>query len=116
MPGQKGEFMFDQNKLKESIVCLVLAFLFCAPAFAQQQADRQRKTSEQGRNDYGGEKTPRLAHEKPDRGSASAGQNGSGFGREEGARGGFERWGGEEARDRGQGVDDSYLTGPTQLP
>src|SRR5258706_14082799 len=79
MPGQKGEFMFDQNKLKESVVCLALAFLFCAPAFAQQRADRQRKTSEQGRNDYGGEQNSRLTQEKQGRGAASGGEIGRVF-------------------------------------
>src|SRR5437773_9439389 len=49
VPSQKGELMFDQNKLKRSIFCLALTFLFCASAFAQQQGDRQHKTSEQDR-------------------------------------------------------------------
>src|SRR5438309_7738266 len=110
MPGQKGEFMFDQNKLKETICCLALAFLFCAPAFAQQQADRQRKTSEQGRNDYGGEQSSGLTQENLDRVAASAGQIGSVLVRDEGLMVELKRWVAKEASDSGQVVDDSNLT------
>src|SRR5467141_5275849 len=110
MPGQKGEFMFDQNKLKESIVCLALAFLFCAPAFTQQRADRQRKTSEQGRNDYGGEQSSGLTQENLDRVAASAGQIGSVLVKDEGLMVELKRWVAKEATDSGRIVEDSNLT------
>ena len=110
MPGPKGEIMFDQNKMKETICCLALAFLFCAPAFAQQQADRQRKTSEQGRNDYGGEQSSGLTQENLDRVAASADQIGSVLVRDEGLIVELKRWVAKEASDSGQVVDDSNLT------
>jgi hypothetical protein len=55
--------MVGYIQVKECISCLALALLFCAPAHAQQQVDKQRRTSEQGRNEYGVERAPDLAQE-----------------------------------------------------
>jgi polysaccharide export outer membrane protein len=41
-----GEFMREHKKLRETIASAVVAFLLCAPAFAQQQAIPQRSGSE----------------------------------------------------------------------
>src|SRR5216683_455740 len=64
--------MPNQNKMKKSIGCLTLAFFFCPSAFAQQQTDRPRRTSEQGRNEYGVEQAPDLTQENLGRVEASA--------------------------------------------
>src|SRR2546427_3331663 len=102
--------MFDQNKLKQSIFCLALTFLFCASAFAQQQGDRQRKTSEPGRNEYGDEQSSGLTQENLGRVAASAGQIGSVLVRDEGLMVELKRWVAKEASDSGQVVEDSNLT------
>src|SRR2546426_216452 len=110
MPGPWGEFMFDQNKLKECICCLVLTFLFCALAFAQQQGDRQRKTSGQGRNEYGVEQSPDLTQENLGRVAASAIQIRAVLVKDEGLMVELKRWVAKEATDSGQIVEDSNLT------
>src|SRR5438045_5586963 len=102
--------MFDQNKLKESISCLALTFLFCASGFAQQQGDSQRKTSEQSRNEYGDEQSSGLTQENLGRVAASAGQIGSVLVRDEGLMVELKRWVAKEASDSGQVVEDSNLT------
>src|SRR5437762_7012435 len=101
--------MFDQNKLKRSIFCLALTFLFCASGFAQQQGDRQRKSSEQGRNEYGDEQSSGLTQENLGRVAASAGQIGSVLVRDEGLMVELKRWVAKEASDSGQVVEDSNL-------
>src|SRR5207249_8336738 len=109
MPAKKGETMFDQNKLKRSIFCLALTFVFCASALAQQQGDRQRKTSEQGRNEYSDEQSSGLTQENLGRVAAS-GQIGSVLVRDEGLMVELKRWVAKEATDNGQVVEDSNLT------
>jgi len=102
--------MLDQNKLKESICCLALTFWFCAPAFAQQQSDRQRRTSEQARNEYGVEQSPDLTQENLGRVAASAIQIRSVLVKDEGLMVELKRWVAKEATDSGQVVEDSNLT------
>src|SRR5258707_1701119 len=101
--------MFDQNKLKESICCLALTLLFCGSAFAQQP-DRQRKTSEQVRNEYGVEQPPDLTQENLGRVAASAIQIRSVLIKDEGLMVELKRWVAKEATDSGQVVEDSNLT------
>src|SRR5260370_34976991 len=67
-----GEIMVDHNKLKESIQCLALTLLVCGSALAQQPTDRKRRTSEQGRNEYGVEQVPDLTQENLGRVAAPA--------------------------------------------
>ncbi len=38
MPGPRMKLMFNQNRMKKCICGVTLTFLFCAPAFAQQQS------------------------------------------------------------------------------
>jgi len=102
--------MFDQNKLKKSIFCLALIFLVCVPAFSQQLSDRQRKTSEQGRNEYGVEQAPDLTQENLRRVAASATQIRSVLVKDEGLMVELKRWVAKEATDSGQIVEDSNLT------
>ncbi len=102
--------MFDQNKLKKSICCVVLTFLFCAPALAQQQSDRRQRTSEQGRNEYGVEQSPDLTQENLGRVAASAIQIRSVLVKDEGLMVELKRWVAKEATDNGQVVEDSNLT------
>src|SRR5712691_392853 len=101
--------MFDQNKLKESICCLALTLLFCGSAFAQQP-DRQRKTSEQVRNEYGVQQPPDLTQENLGRVAASAIQIRSVLIKDEGLMVELKRWVAKEATDSGQVVEDSNLT------
>src|SRR5437667_3749910 len=101
--------MFDQNKLKKSIFCLALIFLVCVPAFSQQLSDRQRKTSEQGRNEYGVEQAPDLTQENLRRVAASATQIRSVLVKDEGLMVELKRWVAKEATDNGQVVEDSNL-------
>src|SRR5260370_10727286 len=102
--------MADHNKLKESIHCLALTLLFCGSAFAQQQTDRQRRTSEQGRNEYGVEQPPDLTQENLGRVAASAIQIRSVLIKDEGMLVELKRWVAKDATDSGQVVEDSSLT------
>jgi protein involved in polysaccharide export with SLBB domain len=102
--------MYDQNKLKVSICWLALTFLFCAPAVAQQQSDRQRRTSEQGRNEYGVEQAPDLTQENLGRVAASSIQIRAVLVKDEGLMVELKRWVAKEATDSGQVVEDSNLT------
>src|SRR6266700_1560959 len=102
--------MFDKNKVKKNISCLALSLLFCGSAFAQQQTDRQRKTSEQGRNEYGVEQCPDLTQENLGRVAASAIQIRSVLIKDEGLMVELKRWVAKEATDSGQVVEDSNLT------
>src|SRR6266850_1491272 len=102
--------MFDQNKLKKSIFCLALIFLFCMPAFSQQPSERQRKTSEQARNEYGVEQAPDLTQENLRRVAASAIQIRSVLVKDEGLMVELKRWVAKVATDSGQIVEDSNLT------
>src|SRR5258708_11346153 len=102
--------MPNQNKIKKSIGCLTLAFFFCPSAFAQQQSDRPRRTSEQGRNEYGVEQAPDLTQENLGRVAASAIQIRSVLLKDEGLLVELKRWVAKEATDSGQVVEDSSLT------
>src|SRR6266513_1385489 len=102
--------MFDRKKLKERIFCLGITFLFCLPAFAQSQADRQREKREQGRNDYGVERPADLSQENLGRVAASASQIRGVLVKDEGLMVKLKRWVAKEATDNGQVVEDSKLT------
>jgi protein involved in polysaccharide export with SLBB domain len=102
--------MSDQNKLKVSICWLALTFLFCAPALAQEQSDRRRRTSEQGRNEYGVEQSPDLTQENLGRVAASSIQIRAVLVKDEGLMVELKRWVAKEATDSGQVVEDSNLT------
>src|SRR6266568_9045125 len=100
--------MFDQNKLKKNISCLALTLLFCESAFAQQP-DRQKRTSEPVRNEYGVEQSPDLTQENLGRVAASAIQIRSVLVKDEGLMVELKRWVAKEATDSGQVVEDSNL-------
>ena len=101
--------MFNKNGKKKLICGLTLTFLFCAPAFSQQQSDRQRRTSEQSRNEYGFEQAPDLTQENLRRVAASATQIRSVLIKDEGLMVELKRWVAKEASDNGQVVEDSNL-------
>src|SRR6266849_9660780 len=102
--------MPNQNKMKKSIGCLTLAFFFCPSAFAQQQSDRPRRTSEQGRNEYGVAQAPDLTQENLGRVAASAIQIRGVLVKDEGLMVELKRWVAKEATDNGQIVEDSTLS------
>src|SRR5229473_2923443 len=105
-----SEIMFGRNKLKEGIFCLALTLVFCLPAVAQQQTDRQRTASEQRRNEYGVEQSPDLTQENLARVAASANQIRRVLIKDEGLLVELKRWVAKEATDSGQVVEDSNLT------
>src|SRR5882757_2953365 len=102
--------MFTRNEMKKSICGLTLLCLFSAPVFAQQQGDRPRRTSEQGRNEYGVERSPDLTQENLGRVAASAIQIRSVLVKDEGLMVELKRWVAKAATDNGQVVEDSSLT------
>src|SRR6266513_1914357 len=102
--------MFDRKKLKERIFCLGITFLFCLPAFAQPQKERQRERREQDRNDYAVERPPELSQENLGRVAASASQIRGVLVKDEGLMVKLKRWVAKEATDNGQVVEDSKLT------
>jgi len=103
--------MFGINEMKKTIYCLSLVFLFCTPAFSQQQQDdRPRKTTAPGRNEYDAEQLPDLTRENLGRVAASAIQIRSVLVKDEGLMVELKRWVAKEASDSGQVVEDSNLT------
>jgi protein involved in polysaccharide export with SLBB domain len=89
---------------------LALAFLFCAPAFAQQQNERQRRPSEQSQDNYVPQQSPDLTQENLSRVAASAIQIRAVLVKDEGLMVELKRWVAKEATDSGQIVEDSNLT------
>jgi protein involved in polysaccharide export with SLBB domain len=104
--------MVKENKMQRSLIWLSLAFLCCAPVFAQQQGDRPRKPSEQGRSEYGVQQAPDLTQENLGRVAASAIQIRSVLVKDEGLMVELKHWVAKEATDNGQVVEDSNLTDP----
>src|SRR5580704_1633394 len=100
------------NRIYPRIIfsALALAYLFCAPAYAQQQVEKHRATREQGRNDSGVEPAPDFAQENLSRVSASATQIRAVLVKDEGLMVELKRWVAKEATDSGQVVEDSRLT------
>src|SRR5882762_2074846 len=101
--------MFDNRSLKETFSFLVLAFLFCAPAHAQEQAGQQRETPGTGGRYFRMEEPSDLARENLGRVAASAAQIRGVLVRDEGLLVELKRWVAKEATDNGQVVDDSTL-------
>src|SRR6266849_6985794 len=89
---------------------LALASLFCVPAFAQQQSERRRRTTEQAQDNYGAQQSPDLTQENLGRVAASAIQIQSVLLKDEGLMVELKRWVAKEATDSGQFVEDSTLT------
>src|SRR5438552_16655808 len=102
--------MFDRKELQEGIFCLGITFLFCLPAVAQPQEDRQREKREQARNDHGVEQPPDLSQENLERVAASASRIRGVLVKDEGLMVELKRWVAKEATDNGQVVEDSKLT------
>jgi protein involved in polysaccharide export with SLBB domain len=102
--------MVSRKKSKNILSGLALAFLFCAPAHAQQQADRPRVARVQDRNDYGVAQPTDLTQENLGRVAASASQIRTVLVKDEGLMVELKRWVAKEATDNGQVVEDSTLT------
>ncbi len=102
--------MLNYTQFGRTISHLALVFLFCAPAYAQQEADRTRGTREQGRNNYGVEEPADFAQENLGRVAASARQIRTVLVKDEGLLVELKRWVAKEATDNGQVVEDSNLT------
>jgi protein involved in polysaccharide export with SLBB domain len=106
----QGEIMLKQINSKVLFSGFSLAFLFCAPCYAQQQVERPRSTREPARNDYGVEQAPDFAQENLRRVAASSTQIRAVLVNNEGLLVELKRWVAKEATDSGQVVDDSSLT------
>src|SRR5713101_3777256 len=102
--------MLNYTQFGRTISYLAFVFLFCAPAYAQQGADRPRRTSEQGRNEYGVAQAADFAQENLGRVAASARQIRTVLVKDEGLLVELKRWVAKEATDNGQVVEDSNLT------
>src|SRR6266852_2908294 len=102
--------MPSQDKVMKGIGSLALALLCCAPTLAQLQGDRQRRTSDTGRSEYGLGQAPDLTQENLGRVAASAIQIRSVLVRDEGLMVELKRWVAKEATDNGQVVEDSNLS------
>jgi protein involved in polysaccharide export with SLBB domain len=104
--------MLNQNRMSIVFSGVVLAFLFCAPSKAQQQAEKPRPTREQERNENGVAQPPDLTQENLSRVAASASQIRAVLVKDEGLLVELKRWVAKEATDNGQVVEDSTLTEP----
>jgi len=102
--------MLDKKHLTEAFSFLVLAFLFCAPAYAQQQIEKQRGTREERVKDNHFEEPFDLAKENLSRVAASASQIRTVLVKDEGLLVELKSWVAKEATDNGQVVEDSMLT------
>src|SRR6266850_1814613 len=101
--------MLNHKNLKDTLSGLALAFIFCAPAFAQQQVDKQRAAREEGVRDYRAGESSDLSQENLSRVAASATQIRRVLVKDEGLLVELKRWVAKEATDNGQVVDDSTL-------
>jgi protein involved in polysaccharide export with SLBB domain len=104
--------MLNQNRMGFIFSGVVLAFLFCAPSNAQQQAEKPRPTREQERSENGVAQPPDLTQENLSRVAASASQIRAVLVKDEGLLVELKRWVAKEATDNGQVVEDSMLTEP----
>src|SRR3979490_621477 len=102
--------MLNHKKFKDTLSGLALAFIFCAPAFAQQQVDKQRAAREEGVRDYRVGEPSDLSQENLSRVAASATQIRGVLVKDEGLLVELKRWVAKEATDNGQVADDSNLT------
>src|SRR2546427_7013091 len=107
---QRDKTMLNHTQFGRTISYLSLVFLFCAPAYAQQEADGTRGTGEPGRNNYGVEDPADFAQENLRRVAASAAQIRTVLVKDEGLLVELKRWVAKEATDNGQVVEDSNLT------
>src|SRR6266478_3518220 len=89
---------------------LALAFFSCVPAFAQQQSERQPRTSQQAQDNYGLQQPRDLTQENLGRVAASAIQIRAVLVKDEGLMVELKRWVAKEATGNGQVVEDSTLT------
>jgi len=102
--------MLNQNRVTSVFSVVGLAFLFCAPARAQQRVDKPRPVREQDRNENGVAQPPDLTQENLGRVAASANQIRAVLVKDEGLLVELKRWVAKEATDNGQVVEDSTLT------
>lgn len=102
--------MVNQKKTRIALLALALAFLASVPAGGQQQDQRTRPASDQGRNEYGIEHGPDLSQENLGRVAASATDIRGVLSWNQGLLVELKRWVAKEATDNGQIVEDSKLT------
>jgi len=102
--------MLNQNRVSSVFSVVGLAFLFCAPAHAQQRLEKPRLTREQDRTENGVAQPPDLTQENLGRVAASANQIRAVLVKDEGLLVELKRWVAKEATDNGQVVEDSTLT------
>jgi len=102
--------MLNQKRVSSIFLGFALAFLYCAPAQAQQQAEKPRLTRGQDRYENGVAQPTDLTQENLGRVAASASQIRAVLVKDEGLLVELKRWVAKEATDNGQVVEDSTLT------
>src|SRR6267378_1398939 len=110
MAGTGGEIILGHKQLRASISYLAVLFLFCVPAYTQQQVEKQRVAREEGVRDHRVGEPSDLSQENLSRVAASADQLKEVLVRDAGILVELKRWVAKEATDNGQIVEDSTLS------
>src|ERR1700731_106760 len=101
------------KQLRACISYLSVLFLFCVPAYTQQQVEKQRVAREEGVRDHRVGEPSDLSQENLSRVAASADQLKEVLVKDAGILVELKRWVAKEATDNGQIVEDSSLTDQT---
>src|SRR6267378_2393087 len=110
MAGTGGEIILGHKQLRASISYLAVLFLFCVPAYTQQQVEKQRVPREEGVRDHRVGEPSDLSQENLSRVAASADQLKEVLVKDAGILVELKRWVAKEATDNGQIVEDSTLS------
>src|SRR6202158_430120 len=108
-----GAIILDHKQLRACISYVAVLFLFCVPAYTQQQVEKQRVAREEGVRDHRVGEPSDLSQENLSRVAASADQLKEVLVKDAGILVELKRWVAKEATDNGQIVEDSSLTDRT---